>query len=792
MTATTAAEATALAAMTSADGAPPTVTVAVRALCEFTARVGDLDLRFTPSPTSQQGIEGHQLVASRRGAGYEPERALEGRVGHVLVRGRADGWDPARQRLEEVKTHKGQVDAIPANHRGLHRAQLLCYGALICAELGLAEVELALVYLDVATQRETVFAERLDRAALQAHLETQVARYAAWAAQEAAHRDARDVALAALAFPHASFRDGQRTLAEAVYRGAAQGRCILAQAPTGIGKTVGTLFPLLKAMPAHGLDRVFFVSAKSSGRALALDAVRTLAGARSMDVTDTHPGIDPSTRRPFPLPLRTLELVARDKACEHPDKACHGESCPLARGFYDRLPAARAAAVQAPMLDRETLRAVAAEHAVCPYYLGQELAHWCDVAVGDYNYWFDAHAMLFALAQVRGWRVGLLVDEAHNLLERGRRMYSATLSQSALKAARAAPPAPLKRPLDRLHREWNALNKEQPGAYAVQPALPAAWLDALVRASHAIGEHLAEHPTLVDPPLLDFHLEALQFTRLAESFDRHSLCDVEQDLARPRGGSTVSLRNVVPAPFLGPRFAAARTVTLFSATLQPAAFHRTLLGLPESTVEMDVPSPFRAEQLRVHVARELSTRYRDRAASMPPLVDRIARQYAARPGNYLAFFSSHDYLREAADRFEATHPDVPVWRQARRMSEPEQHAFLERLVPGGRAIAFAVLGGSFAEGIDLPGDRLIGAFVATLGLPQVNPINEEMRRRLDALFGTGYDFAYLYPGLQKVVQAAGRVIRSTTDEGVVHLLDERFARREIQALLPTWWRIEGK
>jgi Rad3-related DNA helicase len=757
--------------MTVEDDAP-VYTIAVRALCEFTAREGDLDLRFTPAPTSQQGIEGHAVVASRRGAGYEAERALSGRVGQVQVRGRADGWDSSRGRLEEVKTHKGRLDAIPANHRALHRAQLRVYGALLCDELGLDQVELALVYFDVNTQRETVFPETETAAALRVHLETQVARFAQWAAQELAHRAARDAALGTLAFPHPEFREGQRALAEAVYRGAAQGRCVLAQAPTGIGKTVGTLFPLLKAMPAQRLDRVFFVSAKSSGRALALDAVRALA-ARAPE-----------------WPVRTLELVARDKACEHPDKACHGDSCPLARGFYDRLPAARRAAVRGhAVLDRETLRALAAEHAVCPYYLGQELARWSDLAVGDYHYWFDTHAMLFALTRAHDWRVGVLVDEAHNLLERGRKMYSATLAQTALKAARAAPPAPLKRPLDKLHREWNALNKAQAADYAVQPALPAAWLQALVNASSAISEHLAEHPTLVDPPLLGFHLEALQFTRLAESFDRHSMCDVQKDGAGARAGSVVCLRNVVPAPFLGPRFEAAHTVTLFSATLQPAAYHRTLLGLPVSAVEIDVPSPFRAEQLRVRVARSMSTRFRDRAGSLPPLVELVARQYRERPGNYLAFFSSHDYLREAADRFEAAHPDIPAWRQSRRMTEAEQQGFLDRLVPGGRGVAFAVLGGSFAEGIDLPGDRLVGAFVATLGLPQVNPVNEEMRRRLDEMFGAGYDYAYLYPGLQKVVQAAGRVIRSASDEGVVHLMDERFGRREVRALLPAWWHV---
>lgn len=247
----------------------------------------------------------------------------------------------------------------------------------------------------------------------------------------------------------------------------------------------------------------------------------------------------------------------------------------------------------------------------------------------------------------------------------------------------------------------------------------------------------------------------------------------------------------MPAPFLGPRWAVAHTATLFSATLQPPAFHRELLGLPEQTAWIDVDSPFERAQLDIHIARDISTRWQHRDASVAPITALIAAQYAERPGNYLAFFSSFDYLDRVAVAFEAAHPDVPVWKQARRMSEPEQSAFLARFAAGGRGVGFAVLGGAFAEGIDLPGDRLIGAFIATLGLPQVNPVNEQIRRRLEALVsrdtGSGFDCAYLFPGVQKVVQAAGRVIRTPQDRGVVHLIDDRFAGAQVQGLMPRWW-----
>jgi len=755
--------------------APPCYTVAVRTLCEFTAKQGDLDLRFTPAPTAQEGLAGHALVASRRHAsrpGYQAELELSARWGPLLVRGRADGHDPARQRLEEVKTFKGRLDALPDNHRHLHWAQLKVYGALLCQSQGLTEIELALVYLDIGNNTETVLTVREQAATLQAFFEDLCARFVMWAEQEMAHRAARDAALAELAFPHADFRTGQRMLAESVYKAAVSGRCLLAQAPTGIGKTVGTLFPLLKACPGQKLDKVFFLSAKSSGRALALDAMAAI-----------NPG----------GPCRVLELVARDKACEHPDKACHGESCPLAQGFYDKLPAARAAAVAhtPAVLDKARVRDIALAHGVCPYYLSQEMARWCDVIVGDYNYYFDLNALLFGLSQAQPWRVGVLVDEAHNLVERGRKMYSADLDHDMLRGLRHTAPAGLSKPLARLHRAWNTLNRAQHSDYEVHDSLPPDWLGALQHAIGAITTHVSEHPTEVDGNLQAFYLEALHFMRMAELFDHHALFDVTRRTTGARQSSTLCIRNVVPAPFLKPRFEAARSVTLFSATLQPEAYQRRLLGVPERTVWVDVPSPFTPTQLQVHVARHISTRYRDRQASLHEVVRTMATQYRERPGNYLAFFSSHDYLHEVATLFEAQHPDIPAWRQARRMQEADQHAFLARFAPGGQGIGFAVLGGSFSEGIDLPGSRLIGAFIATLGMPQVNQVNEQMRQRLDDLMGSGHDFAYVYPGMQKVVQAAGRVIRTVHDEGVLHLMDDRYARRDIQALLPAWWRLGG-
>lgn len=747
----------------------PRYRVSVRALSEFTAKVGDLDLRFTPTPTAQEGIAGHAIVAARRGEHYQSEVVLAAEHGSLHVRGRADGYDPQQQLLEEVKTYRGQISSQPENHRQLHWAQLRVYGHLMCEKLDLPQIRLALVYFEIGSQQETRFEETRPREELASLFASQCERFARWAAQELAHRAARDTALQTLAFPHGDFRPGQRQLAEAVFRAHRSRRCLLAQAPTGIGKTLGTLFPALKAAPEQRLDKILFLAAKTPGRQLALDAAATLTGRDGQG-----------------LPLRVLELCARDKACQYPDRLCRGDSCPLAQGFYDRLPAARSACLEAALLDRQRLQEIALAHQVCPYYLGSEMTCWSDLIVGDYNYWFDGGAMLHAMAQAHEWRVSVLADEAHNLVARARSMYSAQLSRAGLRAARAVAPPAVARPLQQLARAWTTATKGADLPYQVLEAPPARLVDALSNCIATLNDYLAQVAVPLEPALRDFHFDAMAFVRLAESFGPHSLFDLTRHDQRD---NLLCIRNVVPAPFLGPRFAFAQSTTLFSATLAPWHYFADLLGMPPSTAWIDVDSPFHASQLQVRVAREISTTWQRRAASIDPICALMAHQYRQQPGNYLAFFSSFDYLQQARDALNRLHPDIPTWQQSPRMAEAERDAFLARFACGGRGIGFAVLGGSFGEGVDLPGERLIGAFVATLGLPQFNPVNEQLRERMQALFGAGYDYTYLYPGLQKVVQAAGRVIRTETDQGTVWLIDQRFARPEVRALLPGWWQV---
>lgn len=594
-----------------------------------------------------------------------------------------------------------------------------------------------------------------------------------------AHRQARDAALGSLTFPWPAFRPGQRALAAATYRAHRDGRVLLAEAPTGIGKTMATLFGALRALPLRGTDRLYYLTARTTGRALALDGLRRL-GAGAV------------------LPLRVLERRAREQACEHPDKACHGESCPLARGFYDRLPAARQQAAQAQWLDHEALRAVALTHDVCPYYLGQEMLRWCDVAVGDYHHVFDPNGAWLVQAEEDGRSLALLVDEAHHLIGRARDMYSAALDPADFQPLRRAAPAALRPALQRLHRQWNALAPRLQGAHTELEGPPAEWVQALRLACSDIADALA-HPGVIEPAvaeaLLPWFFDAQRWLRLADGFGEHSACDLTPCRRSLSGLRTaqpvVGLRNLVPAPLLASRWRALHGATLFSATLSPLDHVATMLGLPEGWVPLRVPSPFDPGRLRVCIAADVSTRWGDRTASLPALCEVMARQFHERPGNYLAFFSSFEYLAQAFDDMGLRYPDIPRWAQSRGMDEAARRAFLARFAPGGRGIGFAVLGGAFGEGIDLPGDRLIGAFIATLGLPQVDAFNEMLRRRVQAQFGHGYEHTYLYSGLQKVVQAAGRVIRSEHDHGTVWLIDERFAQPRVRALLPPHWRVQA-
>ncbi|WP_396622227.1 helicase C-terminal domain-containing protein [Marinobacter sp. W-8] len=744
--------------------------VAVRTLCEFAARHGDLDFRYTPAPTAEEGIAGHQAIQSKRGYGYKSEFSVTGLVLGMELSGRADGYHPHKNRLEEIKTHRGDVSRIRPHQQALHRAQLRAYGALLCRQENRKSVELALVYYDIGRDKETVLTETAKADELWQELETLCGLYKAWAEQEEHHREQRDALLANLRFPFPDFRPRQRQLAETVYKNSVRAGTLLLEAPTGLGKTLGTLFPALMAMPAARQDRLFYLTCRNTARQLALEAVGRLQHARD---------------ELQPWPLRVLELVSKDDACEHPDKACHGDSCPLAKGFFDRLHDARAEAVQSKEpLSQETLANIAAGHDICPYFLAQEMARWSDLVIGDVNRLFDQSALLHGLIRQNHWQASVLVDEAHNLVDRARGMYSVQLEQQRLLKLKKTAPKPVKAALDRTARAWQALIRDhgEQAQPVFLPILPSQLLGALQAMVSVITDYLADNPP--DLALQEVMFESVAFMKLADSFGDHSLCEFQRS---GRGRASLTIQNLIPADFLIERFKAAHSVLLFSATLSPGVYYRDLLGLPEDARFTSLPSPFSAGQLKVEFTPGISTRQVHREASLQPVAELIAKQYRTRPGHYLAFFSSFKYAKEVSDTLAEQAPDIPQRSQKPGMSPDQRRQFLAEFQKPEGSVAFAVLGGVFSEGIDLPGDQLIGAFVATLGMPPFDAWHEILKERLQQRFGEGYNYTYLIPGLQKVAQAAGRVIRTPEDRGVIWLIDDRFLKRPVRGLLPTWW-----
>ncbi|MGB3611985.1 MAG: ATP-dependent DNA helicase [Cellvibrio sp.] len=754
---------------------PRLIPVSVKTLAEFAAKSGSLDRRFTPSPTAQEGIAGHQEVVLRRPPHYQKEMSLTIQYEGLLIRGRADGYDSEAHCLEEIKTFYGDFEKLPDNHRQLHWAQARLYGWMYCRQYQRNDITLALIYFDLHNQREYRVEEHFTLPELVAYGEDLAEVYWQWQQQINARQQQLSQWIDELAFPYGSFRSAQRQMAESVYKAAATGRVLLAEAPTGTGKTLASIFPAIKAFNKTPVDKIFYLTAKTTGKQLALENLQLIASD----------GID--------TPLRVLELTAQEKICLEPDKRCTGDSCPFARNFYDKLQQARQAAYTTPLLTRQTLTQLAHTHEICPYYLGMEMSRWVDILVADFNYYFDTSALLQGLTRELNWHPYLLVDECHNLVERARQMYSAELDRSVLLAAKRLAPKPIKTSLERVNRLWLATIKTldfSETALTLLNASPEKLNLALTGFTNDYIDFLQRHPDhpVQHTAVQDFFFAALNYLEKLELVDE----DYCIDMQRPQPKQEVlTLRNLIPARPLAARLAQAHSACFFSATLRPAYFYQQMLGLPDDTVYLQVPSPFASQQLQVKVARHISTRYRDRSTAIGPLCDIIEQQVTAATGNYLAFFSSYEFLqqveRELQQRLSSA--NITVITQSRRMSEQDREAFIERFTHEQNLLGLAVLGGAFSEGVDLPGDALKGAFIATLGLPQINPVTEHLRQRLQQVFQQGYHFAYLYPGIQKVVQAAGRVIRTQEDTGYLWLLDDRFAQHEVRQLLPEWWEI---
>ena len=751
----------------------PELRVSVRELAEFCHRRGDIDYRFTPSPSAAEGIAGHQHVQRSRGEGYLAEYPLEARIQdaslNIYVVGRADGYRPEEPLLEEIKTCRVQREDIPSAVESLHWAQLMLYGGVLCSSSEVEQVSLVLTYFHVDSTQEWHRRERCGREQLLDFLHSTIASMRRWLLLQRDWRTTRNASLNALSWPYPAFRDSQRAMAETVYKCIATGRTSLLEAPTGTGKTAAALFPALKALAAGKHERVVFTTARTVGRRAAEEGLRHMEAAGAA--------------------LRRLSLSAKESICFSPGRACQADDCAFAAGYYDRLPKALEACMANADLSRPVIEALAREHEVCPYQLAMDLLPWVDLCIGDLHYVYSLNAAVAARYREQGDRFSLLVDEAHNLPDRARDMYSAALSKSALLLARRQAPAAIKTALTALNKGFLALDKvpwESPGFDSKADA-PAALPPLLFRFTAAVSEALAEAPTVLQsrPDLLQFFFDCLQFQRVLEQWGDEFRFEMQRDGSQQ--SLVLRLRCLDPSRLLAERHEAAQSVAAFSATASPAGWMQAELGMTGSVFQ-SLPSPFAPEQLEVTLCTALDTRYRARERTLPELAHRIVDWLASNPGNSIVYFSAYRYMEAVFDYMRPMIHGRNVFCQQRHWREEDRQALLTTLESQRDVIAFCILGGVFGEGVDLPGEALSSVVIVGAGLPQFNPERDALKHYFQARHGLGFEFAYLYPGIQKVAQALGRVVRTESDRGHALIIDPRFADPAYRSLLPPWWR----
>jgi DNA excision repair protein ERCC-2 len=754
----------------------PEFGVTVLDLARFCHHSGDIDHRFTPSPTGEQGTEGHQRVFRRRPGTYVSEVPVElhRKVGdiEIMLRGRADGYDSQEAYVEEIKTCRVAARSIPESVSRGHLTQGRLYAALIAIAQGLDELEVRLTWFNIDSGREDTLSQSYSRQELDEFLDLSVRRYAAWLEIIAQRRERRDRSLTGLDFPLGDFRVGQRDIAELVYKCIDQAGELMVEAPTGLGKTAAVFYPALKALATGKHDGIVYVTAKTVGR-------------RAAEETLGH-----FTRAGMFAPA--LSLTAKEQICFEPGRACHGDDCPFARGYYDRLGEALKQAIGTAQLARTDIELIAREHQICPYQLSLDLLPWMDVVICDQHYLYSLSGLLPGFMEQQGRRWSVLVDEAHNLPGRARRMYSASLSKAVLMKLKRGAPSGLRKALDKINRALLELQKgdwTEPD-YCSEEALPEKLLRSLEEFAAAVTEQALREPTLLvrTPALGDFYYECLQFLRVAEHWGE----DYRFEMIRGRGrqGLSVALNCLDPARLLAQRQQLLHSVTVFSATLSPPEWSLQVLGLSADAVVRRQGSPFAPGQLQVQIATDVDTRYGHRQDSLPALASRILHWLGQHSGNCIVYFPSYRYLQDCLALLQDLGLEGlsgQIWVQERD-TRPDQRDQLLALLERERDVtAFCILGGVFGEGIDLPGGRLSSVVVVGVGLPQHNRETQLLRHYFQQRYGRGFEYAYLYPGMQKVDQALGRVVRTPEDKGTALLIDSRYQQSDYRQLLPPWW-----
>lgn len=762
------------------------VRLAVRELVEFVLRCGSIDSRFSGFDRANEGSRIHRRLQKAAGDSYtaevpfKAERTVDGIC--YTLEGRADGvitGPDERFTIDEIKTTGAPAELLTADFNPLHWAQAKCYGAFLCQRDGLPGVDVQITYYQIDTDEVIRHRRAFTAKALEGFLIDTLHLYAPWARMEAAWRDARNASLKALRFPFPAYRPGQYEMAGAVYRTIAGGGRLFCAAPTGIGKTVSTLFPALKALGEEKGERIFYLTAKTITRQAAEEALSRLRA---------HSAADGGK----PLRLKTITLTAKDKICPLEERVCTPEACPRANGYYDRINAALYEFLsQTDEFTRADIEAFAAQKQLCPFELALDLTNWCDCIVCDYNYLFDPVVSLKRFFTEGGDFI-FLIDEAHNLVDRARDMYSAQLLKSSVygvKKALGKGHRKLTAALNKVNSEMIELRRRCEEADERKLIIPEGLPGLnklLTRLSATCEDWLEEHrESELHTEVLALYFEVHFYLRIAELYDTNytTLLSVF--------GAEVSVRLLCldAAPFLNASMALGRASILFSATLSPAEYFIQTLGGGEGAKAIRLQSPFPQERLCLAAADVISTKYADRERTREAVCRLIGAAVNARVGNYIVFLPSYKYMQDVSDEFAMMYPDIPLAVQENGMDEAAREAFLAQFSADNSEtlVGFCVLGGIFAEGIDLVGDRLIGSIIVGVGLPQIGVEQNVLRDYYEGTMGMGFEYAYQYPGMNKVLQAAGRVIRTENDRGLVLLIDSRYRSGSYRRLFPPHW-----
>ena len=756
------------------------IRISVRNLVEFVLRSGDIDNRRSGNAQKDAMLAGgriHRKIQKRMGSGYRAEVPLKHEVQDeeqeitLLVEGRADGifTENGIPVIDEIKGMYTDISRLEEPIE-VHLAQAMCYGYFYCCDRNLDGVRIQLTYCNLETEEIRRFHEDRSKEELEAWFRSVIHEYFKWARYLCHHELQRNQSISGLEFPF-PYREGQRDLAVAVYKTISRKKRLFIQAPTGIGKTLSTIFPAVQAMGAGKASKVFYLTAKTITRTVAEEAFRIL--------------------RSRGLVFTAVTITAKEKLCPMEKAECNPEACPYAKGHFDRVNEAVFDILHLEQeMDRETVLRYAEKYRVCPFEFCLDISSWTDGIICDYNYVFDPNVRLKRyFADGASGDYLFLVDEAHNLVSRAREMYSASVYKEdflEVKRIIKGKSPRLERQLDRCNKLLLSMKRECGDWQLLEDVTGLA--AGIMTAFSYMETFMEEFPEFPErETVLDFYFCLRDFLNVYEELDGHYRIYEEN---REDGSFLVRLFCVDPSRLLSRCMDQGASTILFSATLLPVRYYKTLLSGNQEDYAVYVNSPFPEENRLLMVAEDVSSRYTRRSPSeYRKVADYIRIVTQSRPGNYMVFFPSYQYMGEIEEILEEEPLKADLLVQGQGMGEAEKAEFLEEFEKerSHSLAAFCVMGGVFSEGIDLKEERLIGVIVVGTGLPMVCVEQEVLKGYFDETEEKGFDFSYQYPGMNKVLQAAGRVIRTPGDRGVILLLDDRFLRRDHLELFPREW-----